>query len=58
MTFKPIAKRSSVPSNLTLRVSEEEYHRIKRVAKDAGISMTEFTRQCVFYALDHMEDEK
>ena len=56
MSFKPSAKRTApAPAHLTFRVDPPEFKRVMDAAKAAGLSGTEFVRQCVFYALDHMD---
>ena len=59
MSFKPSSNRTTPsPAHLTLRMEQADFARVMAAAKNAGLSGTEFVRQCVFYALDHMEDEK
>ena len=56
MAFKPVREKEISPTQISLRVAEHEYAKIKAQAKTAGMSMNEFVRQAVQYALDNMED--
>jgi len=55
MTFKPERKTTHPSGYVTLRMRDDDAARVKAAARASGVSMTEFMRQCILYALDNME---
>lgn len=56
MAFRIVEKKAAKKRQLNLLCSEEESDRIHSAAKKAGVTMAEFVRQAIFYALDNMDD--
>ncbi|MEN8198078.1 MAG: hypothetical protein ABFS30_16470 [Pseudomonadota bacterium] len=56
MAFKP-QNRMKAKHHIWLVVDDETRKRIEEVAHRLDISMAEFARQAVAYALDNMEQE-
>ncbi len=57
MAFKPKKGVAGVQKQLAFLVTDETYGLIEGFAKKNRVSMGEFVRQCVEYALANMEEE-
>ena len=56
MTFKPVDRGTHVSPVIYVRLNDEDRARMKAAAKHYGIKQADFLRQCITYALDHMEE--
>ena len=56
MSFKPIQGQLGKRNQINLSVSQDERDRIKAAAAKARLTISPFVRQCVFYAMDNMEE--
>lgn len=54
-TFRPAKRAKTKPRHINLTLTPEQYARLEVVAGRANITLRDLARQCVEFALDHIE---
>lgn len=53
--FRPCKRGKDKPRHINLTLTPEQYARLEVIASRAGVTLRDLARQCVEFALDHIE---
>lgn len=58
MPFQPVKKQKKDIGHILLQLERSKYERIKATAKEHNLSLKEFVRQAIDYAVEHLPPRK